>query len=203
MTPHKTAPPDSAKARARAAATARRARAHVAAQTASEAVCARFWHQIGAPAGAAIAGYWPIRTELDPRPLLAQAIRRGHPCALPVVTAPDRPLIFRRWRPGDGLVTGPFGVAAPGPGAEEIIPDIVLTPLLAFDRAGHRLGYGAGCYDRTLARLRRRRRVLAVGLAYAAQQADRIPVDDNDQPLDWILTETEGFQRSQNKDNKA
>ncbi len=138
----------------------------------------------------AVSGYWPMRDEMDPRPLLLELHRRGHAIGLPVVMGKGEPLIFRSWRPGDTLISGAFGTSFPGADRQEVGPDVVLVPMLAFDSAGHRLGYGGGYYDRTLTRLRRGgRAVLAVGVAYAGQQVPRIPTGEHDQKLDWIVTE--------------
>lgn len=145
-----------------------------------------------APAGqdpaVAVAGYHPIGDELDPRPLLARLDAAGAVTALPVVVASEPTLRFRRWRAGEPLMAGPFGVREPGEEAALVEPDIILVPLLAFDPAGHRLGYGAGFYDRALARLRAARPVIAVGLAFDAQEVAAIPHVATDQRLDWVLT---------------
>ncbi|HHN67450.1 MAG TPA: 5-formyltetrahydrofolate cyclo-ligase, partial [Thermopetrobacter sp.] len=101
--------------------------------------------------GGVVAGYWPVHHEIDPRPLMERLARHEVTLALPVVTARDRPLIFRRWRPGEPLTDGAFGVPVPSEDAPSLRPAVVLVPLLAFSRAGHRLGYGGGYYDRTLA----------------------------------------------------
>ena len=150
----------------------------------------RFLAAITLPAQTAVSGYWPMRDEIDPRPLLRELHRRGHAIGLPVVLRKGEPLIFRSWRPGDTLLSGAFGVSLPAEDRAEIRPDVVIVPLLAFESAGHRLGYGGGYYDRTLARLRRGgRAVLAVGVAYAGQQVPRIPTGEHDQKLDWVVTE--------------
>ena len=141
------------------------------------------------PAGALVAGTWPMGEEADPRPLLAALAERGHPLALPMVTAKASPLRFRRWSPGEALEKGPHGTHQPLASAPEVTPDILLVPLLAFDPEGHRLGYGGGYYDRTLEGLRAARKVLAIGLAFAAQQAEALPATAHDQRLDWIITE--------------
>jgi 5-formyltetrahydrofolate cyclo-ligase len=149
--------------------------------------------RLGIGTGVGVAGYWPIATELDIRPLLARCDGRGAVCALPVVEA-DGCLAFRRWRPQMMLVEGPRGTWHPPAVAGEIEPDIVFIPLLAVDGRGVRLGQGGGYYDRTLARLRARRPVTAVGVGYAVQRVARLPSDAFDQPMDWILTEA-GLER--------
>ncbi len=142
-------------------------------------------------AGLVVAGYVPTRSEIDPRPLMQALAEAGATLALPV-TPPrgtEAPLSFRIWRAGDALTPGHFRIGEPGPGAPEIEPDLLLVPLLAFDSRGHRLGYGAGHYDRTLAALRASRPVRAIGLAFAAQEMLALPDGPFDQPLDAILTE--------------
>ena len=136
-----------------------------------------------------VSAYWPLRDELDVSKLLADLHDEGIICALPVVVAKASPLIFRRWRPGDALVSTDFGLAEPSSSAPEIDPRILLVPLLAIDVAGNRLGYGAGYYDRTLAELRARGPVAAIGMAFEAQRVAALPVDGYDQPLDWLVTE--------------
>lgn len=143
--------------------------------------------------GAAVSGYWPIASEIDVMPLLRALAANGHDIALPVVTAADRPLVFRAWRDGDAMAEGPFGIREPLAGAARIEPRIVLTPLLAFDREGYRLGYGGGFYDRSLAGLRQARPTLAIGIAWAAQEVPAVPHDGRDQPLDWVATEREAI----------
>jgi 5-formyltetrahydrofolate cyclo-ligase len=141
--------------------------------------------------GTVVAGYAPIRSEIDPAPLMRELAARGARLALPVITARGQSLRFRVWFPGDKLLSGPLGILEPSPAAAEIAPDIVLVPLAAFDRAGHRIGYGAGHYDRTLAQLRKSRHAMAIGLAFAAQEVEAIPALAHDVALDYVLTETE------------
>ncbi len=146
------------------------------------------------PAPAVIAGYVPVRGEPDIMPLLRALAERGHDVALPVVAEENAPLIFRRWRPDMHLLPGAYGIPVPPPTSAELVPDVVLVPLAAFDRAGHRLGYGGGYYDRTLARLRAERRgrpdtPTAIGCAYAGQELQAIPALETDERLDWVLTE--------------
>ena len=136
----------------------------------------------------AISAFWPNPGEIDCRPLLDHLHARGHALLLPVVVARERPLVFRRWRPGDALVRG-NGAHVPLPTAPEGEPDFLLVPLTAFDRSGYRLGEGAGYYDRTLAGLRARRPIRAVGVAFMVQEVERVPFDGHDQRLDGVLTE--------------
>ena len=139
--------------------------------------------------GAVVSGYVPVRGEIDVMPLLHALHAAGHALALPVVAAREAPLVFRRWRPGMALEKGAFGIPVPPATAPEVRPEVVLVPLVAFDAQGHRLGYGGGYYDRTLAALRAQGRVLAVGCAHAGQEVPHIPALDTDQRLDLVLTE--------------
>jgi len=136
-----------------------------------------------------VGGYWPIRDEIDPRPLLAALAEAGCQNALPAVVAPQAPLCFRTWLPGDALLPGPYGIPTPAETAPVVRPALLLVPLLAFDRSGHRLGYGGGYYDRTIASLRAEGELLAVGLAYAGQQLGGVPKAAADEALDWVVTE--------------
>jgi 5-formyltetrahydrofolate cyclo-ligase len=138
------------------------------------------------PDGATVSGYWPIADELDIRPLLTALHDGGHRIVLPVTPRRGNPLTFRLWRPGDLLEAEPFGTFRPV--GEERVPDFLLVPLLAFDRRGYRVGYGAGFYDRTLAGLPHR---LALGVAFAAQEVDEVPAGPTDIALNAIATETE------------
>lgn len=171
---------------ARRAAFERRAAAHRACPPGAAA------HLSGVLAGyrgVALAGYLPIRTEIDPRPAMAEAAAHG-PVGVPVILAAGQPLRFSRWTPGCVLRAGPFGAMVPERD-DWLEPEIVIVPLVAFDRTGGRLGYGGGFYDRTLEQLRRRRPVLAIGFAYAAQEARDLPLEPTDQPLDMVVTEEE------------
>ena len=168
-----------------------RARANSANPVAGATLAAVFPRGLLPRPEAVVAGYWPFRTEIDPRPLMARLQRLGAGLALPVTPAKgsDAPLSFRRWSAGALLSPGAFRVHEPGEECETIEPDLLLVPLLAFDRRGHRLGYGAGHYDRTLAALRARRPTVAIGLAFAAQEVERVPTDPHDQLLDGVVTE--------------
>ncbi len=145
--------------------------------------------RVSVPEQAIVAGYWPMADEFDDRPFLAHFADRGHDCVLPVITAKGEPLMFRRWRAGDELVANRLGIEEPGADAPALDPSVVLVPLLAFDGEGNRLGYGGGFYDRSLAKLRERGPVLAIGVAFAGQAMDEVPHGPNDQRLDWIVTE--------------
>ena len=138
---------------------------------------------------AIIAGFWPIRDEIDIRPLMMLLAANGHQLAMPVVTVRGQPLQFRAWRPADPLVRGPFNTLHPEETRAEVVPDLLLVPLLAVDGDGFRLGYGAGFYDRTLASLRARGPVQAVGVGFEVQRFDEIPHGPGDERLDWLLTE--------------
>jgi len=168
----------------------RRARVHERlASTAGARVRDRFIESISVQPIAVVSGYWPFGSELDIRPLMTHLRDCGHVCALPAVTAPDAPLTFHVWSPGDRLQSGSLGEPTPDPATEIVEPDVLLVPLLAFDRQGYRLGYGGGYYDRTLRGLRTKREILAVGVAYADQEVDAVFHGDTDEPLDWVITD--------------
>jgi len=144
-------------------------------------------------AGVVVAGYSPIRSEFDPTPLMQKLAAQGAQLALPVIPARGQALRFRAWSPGDRLIRGPLDILEPSPAAAEIVPEIVLVPLAAFDLAGHRIGYGGGHYDRTLAQLRAARKITAIGLSFAVQETEAVPVLSHDVALDYVLTETNLF----------
>ena len=152
--------------------------------------------RIALPAGVPVSGYWPKGKEIDPRPLMATLAALGHPIGLPVMIGRDQPLLFRRWQAGEELEPVGFGLLEPPRSAPELVPRLLLVPLLAFDRTGIRLGYGGGYYDRTLAGLRAQDPTIAVGLAFAAQELDRVPHHEADQTLDWVVTEREAIEIS-------
>jgi 5-formyltetrahydrofolate cyclo-ligase len=144
-------------------------------------------------AGMVVSGYSPIRNEIDPAPLMERLATQGARLALPTINARGKALVFRAWRPGDRLMLGMLGIPEPSPAAAEVVPDIMLVPLAAFDQVGHRIGYGAGHYDHTFAHLRKTRDVLGIGLAFAAQQIEAVPALSHDVPLDYVLTEKRMF----------
>lgn len=130
-----------------------------------------------------LALYWPIRSEADPRPAAA---RLGHPLCLPAIA--HEGLVFRQWAEGDALATGSFGLSEPLPQAPVVTPAALLVPLAAFDRRGHRIGYGKGFYDRALAALPG---ALAIGLGFAIQEIGAVPNEAHDRALDFVVTERE------------
>jgi 5-formyltetrahydrofolate cyclo-ligase len=145
-------------------------------------------------AGAVVAGYSPIRSEIDPLPLMQKLAAQGARLALPAVAARGQSLIFRAWSPNDRLMLGALGIPEPSPAATEVLPDIMLVPLAAFDQLGHRIGYGAGHFDFTFAHLRKMKPIVGVGLAFAAQEIEAIPALSHDVALDYVLTETKMFE---------
>jgi 5-formyltetrahydrofolate cyclo-ligase len=141
--------------------------------------------------GAIVSGYSPMTSEFNPVPLMRRLADAGARLALPVTPKRGNPLIMRAWAFGDDLASGVWGIREPKPDAPEVFPDIMLVPLAAFDRSGHRIGYGAGYYDMTIARIRATKPVLAIGLAFAAQEIGSVPATPFDQALDLVLTEKE------------
>ena len=141
-----------------------------------------------AGSGAVFSSYRSIGTECDPIPLESALASAGHTIGLPVIKRKGEPLQFRRWQSGDPLIARTWGILEPGESAAVVEPDVLLLPLLAFDAAGWRLGYGGGFYDRTLARLRVRKPIIAMALAFAVQEVDAVPHSAYDERLDWVLT---------------
>ncbi|MEM9974157.1 MAG: 5-formyltetrahydrofolate cyclo-ligase [Pseudomonadota bacterium] len=172
-----------AKAAARKAAFARRKAAQ--SKDSATAAQAHLTGVLAAHKGRCLAGYLPIRTEIDPLPVMAAW---GGEVCVPVVTGQGQPLAFRRWAPEVRLTPSAFGVMIPEADVPAV-PDVLIVPLLAFDEAGYRLGYGGGYYDRTLAALRQAQPVFAVGFAYGAQEAAALPREPTDAALDAIVTE--------------
>jgi len=141
--------------------------------------------------GTIVAGYSPINSEIDPFPLMRALEGKGAELALPVIVKRDHALIFRSWSPIEGLVRGAYGIFQPSSDSPDVDPDIVLVPLAAFDRAGHRIGYGRGYYDRTLKPLRAMKRITVIGIGFAVQEIDTVPAANHDEQLDCVLTERE------------
>jgi 5-formyltetrahydrofolate cyclo-ligase len=146
---------------------------------------------VAVPEGAIVSGYSPMRSELNPVPLMRRLSDSGARLALPVVVGRGKPLIMRAWSFGDELDSGVWGIREPKADAPEVFPDILLVPLAAFDRRGHRIGYGAGYYDMTITRIRTMKPAIAIGLAFAAQEIEQVPATPFDARLDLVLTERE------------
>jgi 5-formyltetrahydrofolate cyclo-ligase len=157
-------------------------------QAAAEAIAARPF-PLAISAGTIVSGFMPLKSEINPLPLMRKLAGAGASLALPVVAGRGKPLIMRGWKWGEPLVGGVWGIREPVPQAPTVDPDILLVPLLAFDRAGHRIGYGAGYYDLTITQLRANKPITAVGIAFAAQEIETVPTTDFDAPLDLVLTE--------------
>ena len=159
-------------------------------QTAAEAIAARVF-PIPIKTGMIVSGYSPLKSEINPLPLLRKLAAAGAQLGLPVVAGRGKPLIMRSYTFGQVLDAGVWGIREPKDDALEVEPDILIVPLAAFDRKGNRIGYGAGYYDMTINRLRQRKPALAVGIAYAAQEVPEVPVTPRDARLDLVLTEHE------------
>lgn len=177
------------KAELRAASLAKRdALSKVAREAAARAIAAHVL-PVEMPSGVCVAGFSSIRSEIDVALLMRVLEGKGASLALPVLAGESQPLIFRHWTQDTQLVRGPYGIFEPSSEAEEIEPDIVLVPLAAFDRAGHRIGYGGGYYDRTLERLRQSKKITAIGVGFSVQEIAQVPSSEHDARLDLMLTE--------------
>jgi len=170
---------------ARREAMPREARAAVA-----DAIAARAF-PLALSSGTIVSGFMPLKSEINPLPLMRKLADAGAQLALPAVAGKGKPLIMRAWKFGEPLAAGVWGIREPKRDAPEVAPDILIVPLLAFDRRGHRIGYGAGYYDMTITALRARKPITAVGIAFAAQEIDAVPNTPRDARLDLVLTERE------------
>jgi 5-formyltetrahydrofolate cyclo-ligase len=159
-------------------------------KAAAEAIAARPF-PLAIASGMILSGFMPLKSEINPLPLMRKLVDDGARLALPVVAGRGQPLIMRSWQWGEPLVPGVWGISEPPPTAPELQPDLLLVPLLAFDRNGHRIGYGAGYYDLTIAQLRAKKPIAAVGIAFAAQEIESVPRTAFDARLDLVLTENE------------
>ena len=157
---------------------------------AAQAIAARPF-PVTVPPGAIVSGFMPLKSEINPVLLMHKLAEAGAQLALPVVAGRGKPLTMRAFAFGDTLGAGVWGIREPKRGAPEVLPDIMLVPLLAFDRSGQRIGYGAGYYDMTIAALRARKTVVALGIAFAAQEIASVPTTPRDARLDLVLTERE------------
>ena len=182
---------DSPKARLREQAFARRDALPAADRAAAaEAIAARPL-PVAIKPGMIVSGFSPMRTEINPLPLMRRAAALGARLALPAIAGRGKPLIMRAYAFGDELARGQWGIREPRPDAPEVAPDILIVPLAAFDRAGHRIGYGAGYYDMTVNALRAKKNIVAIGIAFAAQEIASVPATERDARLDFVLTERE------------
>jgi 5-formyltetrahydrofolate cyclo-ligase len=158
-------------------------------QAAAEAIAARAFPVN--VSGLIVSGFSPTKTEINPIPLLRKLSEAGASLALPCIASRGKPLIMRAWQFGAPLASGQWGIREPTPDAAEVFPDILIVPLAAFDRSGHRIGYGAGYYDRTIRGLRAKKKVIAIGIAFAVQEIAKVPTTTRDERLDLVLTERE------------
>jgi 5-formyltetrahydrofolate cyclo-ligase len=170
---------------------ARREAMPVADQIAAAQAIAARGLPVPVKAGTVVSGYSPIKFEVSPIPLMRRAADAGAQLALPVIQGRGTPLIMRAWTFGEMLGSGVWGIREPKLEAPELFPDILIVPLIVFDRAGYRLGYGAGYYDMTITRLRAMKPVTAIGIAFAAQEIADVPKTPRDARLDLVLTERE------------
>jgi len=182
---------DSRKADIRREAVAHRDALPAAERAAAAATIAARPLPVAVAPGAIVSGFSPLKSEINPVPLMRAFAAAGAGLALPVVAGRGKPLTMRAWDFGAPLVSGVWGIREPPPAAPEVFPDILVVPLLAFDRRGRRIGYGAGYYDMTIARLRGMKAVTAIGIAYAAQEIAEVPTTPRDAALDLVLTERE------------
>lgn len=146
---------------------------------------------VAVPPGATVSGFIPLKNEIDLRSLMRKLAQAGAKLALPVVVARGEPLIMRAWELGAPLKSGGWGISEPPAHAPEVLPDILLVPLLAFDRTGNRIGYGAGYFDMTITSLRAQKPITAIGVAFAAQEIAQVPTTPRDARLDLVMTERE------------
>ena len=182
---------ENSKAILRAEALARRDALPAAARaTAAETIAARSF-PLRIERGMIVSGFSPMKSEINPVPLMRKLADAGARLALPAIAGRGKPLVMRAWGFGEPLASGQWGIREPTTEAPEVAPDILIVPLAAFDRAGHRIGYGAGYYDMTINALRARKAVTAIGIAFAAQEISHVPATEHDARLDLVLTENE------------
>lgn len=141
--------------------------------------------------GMIVSGFMPLKSEINPLPLMKTLAAAGAQLALPAIAGRGKPLTMRAYAFGDEFARGQWGIREPKPERPEVFPDVLIVPLACFDRAGHRIGYGAGYYDMTIRRLRDMKKVVAIGIAFAAQEIAKVPATERDERLDLVLTETD------------
>ncbi len=158
-------------------------------QSANIAACGHLTNLIGSePKKSIVAGYMPIQTEIDPRASMQALHSDGYRICVPVIQGHAKPLLFREWTPHSAMIEGDFGALIPR-GGDYLTPDVAIIPLVGFDYAGARLGYGGGFYDRTLGAISKTGKILKIGFAFAGQEVDEIPTDEFDQKVDMVVTE--------------
>lgn len=159
-------------------------------QAGAETIANRAFPVSVAP-GTIVSAFMPMKSEINPLPLLRKLADQGAHLALPAIDKRGKPLIMRAWKFGDPFKAGQWGIREPVPEAPAVDPDILIVPLACFDRAGHRVGYGAGYYDMTIHALRAKKKIIAIGIAFAAQEIPHVPATERDERLDLVLTERE------------
>ena len=157
---------------------------------AAETIAARAF-PVAVKPGLIVAGFMPMKSEINPLPLMRKLAGAGARLALPAIAGRGKPLIMRAYAFGDEFARGQWGIREPKPEAPEVVPDILIVPLACFDRRGQRIGYGAGYYDMTIHALRAKKPIVTVGIAFAAQEIPKVPATDHDEALDFVLTERE------------
>ena len=162
---------------------------------AADALAERFFRTWSPGRPKVIAVFWPIKSEIDVRPLIARLYRTGCDIVLPEVVAPSKMLLFRKWTPEAQMTTGSYETSVLTANAAVMEPDWILVPLLAFDTERFRLGYGGGYYDATLSHLEKKREVFTIGVAYDVQEFDAVPKESSDFQLDAVLTEKRVIQK--------
>ena len=181
----------SPKARLRAETLARRDAMRADQRAAAAEIIAARDFPVEVKPGAIVSGFMPMKSEINPLPLMRRLAAMGAQLALPAIQGRGKPLIMRAFRFGDEFARGQWGIREPKPEAPEVAPDILIVPLACFDRAGHRIGFGAGYYDMTIHALRAKKPITAIGIAFAAQEIPRVPATERDARLDLVLTERE------------
>ncbi len=179
------------KARLRAETLARRDALPAAMRAAAAETIAARAFPLRIERGAVVSGFSPMETEINLIPLMRKLADAGAQLALPAIAGRGKPLIMRAWNFGDPFKAGQWDIREPVAEAPEIAPDILIVPLAAFDRFGHRIGYGAGYYDMTINALRAKKPVTAIGIAFATQEIPQVPASERDARLDLVLTERE------------
>jgi 5-formyltetrahydrofolate cyclo-ligase len=182
---------DSSKAALRVDALAKRDAIPAAMRAAAAETIAARGFPVEVTPGLIVSGFSPMRTEVNPIALMRKFADAGAQLALPAIVGRGKPLMMRAWKFGDPFKAGQWGIREPVPEAPEVVPDILIVPLAAFDRAGHRIGYGAGYYDMTIHAVRAKKEAIAIGIAFAAQEIPKVPATERDERLDLVLTERE------------